>query len=509
MADQIKCYFEQYGKVNSVDINQVENATDAHSGFVEFKLAETAAAVLSSNGMHRIGGCDVQVKAAEPWLQPDHILNALDDYCLHTILSKLGQLDLANAANVCIRFNNQAESVFSTSSKKLDLTRFSHEDAKNLVKTFGSLAQSIHFVCPYNRLFSKPYECDMLSLIARYCTPALKELTFDGFSFEFDVPDDIKLDTALSKLDKLSFLRCYVHNKLDPLLSKCVELKELCIEHVAYNRDSFVWPKFDKLEKLKLHRDPGRSMYDAHLYDDITSVNRTMTKLSLLGVRGIRDIVQNFPNLVKLEFNAVWAFVEVASAFNDYNFIRMIHHLGDLTQLKVLKLNLDGKSAASLCAALIAKAIPIEHLQFYNGICDDSTIANISQMKQLKVLELCDMDCLTDQHMIRLAKDLGSHLEKLQLKGSTAESLTTIGLKKMLPFATKLSLLTLKSETITIDADDYDAILNTLRKRPEKTALLFTFISGGRKVNVMGTIQMENRHIFNIDEKRYEDFGFN
>lgn len=89
----------------------------------------------------------------------------------------------------------------------------------------------------------------------------------------------------------------------------------------------------------------------------------------------------------------------------------------------------------------------------------------ISQMKQLKVLELNDIDGLTDERKIKLAKGLGPQLEKLHHEGSMAKNLTTIVLRKMLPFATKLSLLTLKLTTINIDADHHKAILATTQKR--------------------------------------------
>lgn len=54
--------------VNSVEI-RLEN--DLHYGLVEFKLAKAASAALSSTEIHRIGDSNIQVKAAEPWQQPD------------------------------------------------------------------------------------------------------------------------------------------------------------------------------------------------------------------------------------------------------------------------------------------------------------------------------------------------------------------------------------------------------------------------------------------------------
>lgn len=122
-------------------------------------------------------------------------------------------------------------------------------------------------------------------------------------------------------------------------------------------------------------------------------------------------------------------------------------------------------------------------------------------MKQLKALDLFDMAYFTDERMIKLAKALGPQLKKLEFQGSTGEELTTIGLKEMLPFEPKLSVLTLKSTKIAIDGDDYKAILSTLRKRLEKIPLSLDFISGGGKVDVHKTIQTVNRNSLYIDEK--------
>lgn len=69
-------------------------------------------------------------------------------------------------------------------------------------------------------------------------------------------------------------------------------------------------------------------------------------------------------------------------------------------------------------------------MKLSNGKIDTTAVNDIAQMKQLKILELCYISKLTDEHLIELAKGLGSQLEKLQLDGSTAKNLTTMGLKR-------------------------------------------------------------------------------
>lgn len=72
-------------------------------------------------------------------------------------------------------------------------------------------------------------------------------------------------------------------------------------------------------------------------------------------------------------------------------------------------------------------------------------------MRKLTVLAFPYTDNLTDGLLIELAKGLGTQLEKLHLECSTAKHLNIFRLKKMLPFATKLSFISLNSINITFD----------------------------------------------------------
>lgn len=122
-------------------------------------------------------------------------------------------------------------------------------------------------------------------------------------------------------------------------------------------------------------------------------------------------------------------------------------------------------------------------------------------MQQLKVLVLFGIERFTDDYMFCLAKGLASQLEKLQLEDCTAKDLTTNGLKKMIPFATKLSLLTVESTKVKIDADDYNAMLNTLQERPERIMFLLELTGNRTQVEVSEAMLMENRQNFYIELK--------
>lgn len=82
-------------------------------------------------------------------------------------------MDLARAANVCVRFNELAESVFSTDKyKKFDFTKCNYTEVKTTLEKFGSLSQSID-INGYS-LFSNSRGAvdgdEALSMIDKFCT---------------------------------------------------------------------------------------------------------------------------------------------------------------------------------------------------------------------------------------------------------------------------------------------------------------------------------------------------
>lgn len=489
MEDQIKWYFQRFGAVNSVKIQQKDKKS-SHYGLVEFEMSEAAATVVTSGGEHQIGDCDVQVKAAAPWHQPDYILNTLNDDCLRVILSKLDELDLANAANVCTRFNGQAKSVFATKFKKLDLTNFNYEQEEKLLQTFGSVACCIDIK-----------GMNALAMANRYCSSMLKELTTRECAYDDQLSNDLKFDLVFSKLETLSLIDCRRLSGLNDFLSACVDLKVLRIKRSSIDFHMPVWSQLPKLEEIRMIRVRG----DEKFLNRIIAANSNLTKLSVASCHfstPLRNVVQNLPNLIELEINEHHR--------NDTNLAADIRSVGYLTALKVFKFNFNERLLSSFISALTENPnISIEHLELINARIDTIAIKAIAQMKQLKILGLCGIHNLTEDHIIELTKALGPQLKKLRCY-SRIENFSTIGITKMLSFATKLSLLELQSTTITIDDDDYKALLSTLQKRLEKTTLLIKLSWDERnQVKVDEAILAENRDIFCIREINFFDlFGF-
>lgn len=193
IVNKINGYFEQFGAVECVRFHEKDNFK---YGFVQFKMAESAEAVLT-NRSHRIANCYFKVKPADLWHQPDygkeplypipeqdsdlHILIALNDDCLREVFGYLGIIDLSNAAEVCVRFNQQAKDTFARKYKNLDLNR-SQGNKKiiryqidSLLQNFGSMIRSLKIDASV-----LDSEIPFLCIAGRYLT-ALKQLELRKF----------------------------------------------------------------------------------------------------------------------------------------------------------------------------------------------------------------------------------------------------------------------------------------------------------------------------------------
>lgn len=131
-----------------------------------------------------------------------------------------------------------------------------------------------------------------------------------------------------------------------------------------------------------------------------------------------------------------------------------------------------------------------------------NVIRAISQMKQLKILEFCNVDGLTDEHIPELASGLGPRLERMQLEGSTGKNLTVNGLKMMLPYTKKLSNLIIgESKNLMIDEKDFEEMVEVLQRRPERIRLLMNLTENRRQVHVNVATQRANCDVFYIEQK--------
>lgn len=400
-------YFEQFGVVISMDYN--EGNSDTHIGYVEFKSAEAAEEALQKSIINH----NINVEVAEMWRQPDQIVNKLCDECLILIFSKLRLVDLTNAANVCVRFSHVAEFVFTSKYKKIQFNNecgYTHNDAKSAIETFGPLIREIdiqaHFVP----------ELDILSLLAEHCS-SLVQINFNEYDFTTVNFVETNFARLLYGLQSLTFDACLLPEHMLHFLSFCRELKCLKIGYCSIDINIFKAPVVNQLTEIHL-------VNSVHLLKHFAKhnfrVKNKMKKIVLEQSRGIPrelkikkllDKIAAFENVTELQYNVASGNIFDDDYADDFGFF------GKLPLLNSLEFNLSWKSATQVLSMLVREKLPIQNLILRRGSIDDKGISYITQMKQLTVLKLCDIEGFRNEDRIKLAADMGGQLTNLQFEG--------------------------------------------------------------------------------------------
>lgn len=390
METEIEEYFRQFGDVNDVEMD------DLQSGFVEFKSVEAAKTALSSV-VHRLANCDMEVKEAEPWHQPDHILNALNDDCLRKIFKYLNLYDLMEASQVSVRFNQHGKDEFSAKYKRLEVKESDLYGRRTyyferMLRIFGKLICSLSIEsCDNHR--------SLLRMISEHTTFQLKEVTLKHFRID----EYVNINLTLSNLQILELIGCSVSN-LSEILTVCTQLKILKIINVnTRNRRHTghvslpvgrLSQRFAELEEVHLI-----GCLSDHDINSLITLNSPLKKLVIVNNMNTRllapTIIQQHPNLEELVlYQYVNENVECKETFHE--------QLKCLSQpfcsLKTLKLDFRFFSVAPLMKILAINQVPIEELVLKNGRVDSDEISILTQLKKIKSLKLLDIDRFTDEH---------------------------------------------------------------------------------------------------------------
>lgn len=489
-----------FGEVQNIQIKKTKG--NFQCGFVQFD-SEDAAKHAISKSPHHIGNRQVKVKAADPWHQPkmlndppnpnspSNILNTLKDDCFREIFKYLNLADLSNVSDVCVRFNQLATEIFSVKYKNRSVCfefefhdRF--DDSKVMFRNFGPLIQS--FSISYT-LDVMEYHGQTLRMINQYCSAQLKELDVSHFRFKGDWK---KLRSLFAKLEKLKMNNCGVRKDAKQLFANCKNLKSVCLDN-CYFIDSCISQTFPLLEMASF----TTNFIDDLAFNNFVRSNPTLIKLSFVNNRMkstdvIRLIAHNLCNLQELKFDE--------KAHNVMKFEQNILELIHLHSLKVLKLNFNSISVAPLMVALAENEIPIEHLSLDKGFINTEAIKSISQFKRLEIIELNEIQQFDDKLLVELAMGLPD-IKEIHLT-DIEHGLSTIGLKRMLPFVEKLSLLKLKSiSNITIDLDDYKTLLKIVQSRKCELQLVIELKTNEKSVDVPNELSTANRKWLEIHEE--------
>lgn len=491
--EQLIAYFERFGEVESSIFHS------KYAGDIQYKNADSAKAVLLQK-VHSIDECFAEkhslskVKAANAWEQPDynpdplhplvnspaqdcsrHILNALNDDCLRRVFSYLPLMCLADAAEVCVRFNTIAKEVFSLMFKNLIITndRKSHIEyleltkvsAEKLLRNFGSLMASIEvefcLLLPTITCFT------FLELLGKYCNSTLRKLSLNGFPLNQNRAKCMNL--LFVNLNELRLIHCKMIGS--KLLSKCQKLKTFHMEEC--DEDALVHLRCAELEEVQII---SRLDYIRGSIISFFKSNATIRKLSLLykcnsmvPVQIIDTIGERLLNLQHLEHQSI------VGEFYFFHLDEYTKHFGRLSSLRVLDIVLGfytADSCTQLLRNLVENGIPIRHLSIKNAYIEKATIEQLVQLKEITVLKMLHTKKLKDEHLVEIIQKM-PQLQEIYFDLGKLDEITTNGLKKMLQFANNLSELKVitENEKISIDVHDYKTILESVQKRAKKQKL--------------------------------------
>lgn len=518
IVNKIKDYFERFGEVEKV---RVHSKDTFQYGFVQFKTTDAAKLVLARS-RHWIGNCSVKVKAADRWHQPDkaanpqfpppdfdsdlNILNALNDDCLRVIFKYLSMVDLVNAAEVCVRFNQHAQQAFSSKHKnvlineksKIFARSMGHDQRlqtlESMFRNFGTSIRSLTIspVCrdPDNILYSTHYQ--VLQMIEKHAARHLKELKLMDFQIRAKL-----VQSTFSNIERLELIDCTMSNQKGSVVTAS-NLKVLHIEASEW-KQRLINQQFNTVKEIHLIRNPNLTDFQlSHFVTSYPSLNKLVIRENdgLDRVGAIRLVGQRLQHLVELEIDQDF------TNSNMREFQKSVESLSQLKCLKSLTLNFLDSSVEPLMKGLVANNVPIEQLTLKLGGITNDAIEAITKLKQIKTLELIDMEDLMDMQMVDLVKHLPL-LQHFTLEGISADELNCSTLKDIVARGTKLSSIDLKSidYVLSIEDDDYKTMLRSVQSRPQKVQLSIEVSGRGSVIDFDEELLQKNRDWLNINEQ--------
>ncbi|XP_031622959.1 uncharacterized protein LOC116340547 [Contarinia nasturtii] len=463
-SDQIRTYFEKFGNIDSVQWNKMNQA---YYGFVQFGSEKSAKMVLQSR--HRIGNITLKVRPADEWLQPDfqRILRILNDDCLQEVFLRLELSDLANAAEVCVRFQNVAQKAFITKFRSVDLMglklkrrnvnghiyydEVSDSDMEKLIdkvlRNFGRLIQSVGYILDKR----------ILDLVLRYCIrdneSNLKELVIQGIPMTNDLFQ--KLLIFSSKLEKLSFFSC----KFDDDFDKSLVLN------------------FSGLTDLRLNWGDSEIEKEV-LYNLITANRTTLKKLSVFtgctSLIGFCQFVgENLSNLVDLSLDIEYKGSQMLQFQED------VLHLANLNNLTNFQMGFNYQDASPLIELFAFNKLNLQYLSLRDTKINTKTIDSICQMNEINEIifySVLGLD-LNEKHLVQLAKHL-PELKTFSLYQCSMKA-DVSSLKKILSYAKKMEhLQIIMQPEAKVDRKEFQTISNIVQSRINKTSIQIKMLGG-------------------------------
>lgn len=504
--------FGKFGLIESVHERFINPKAYPHY-FVQFLNEEDATTALESSRWND----GWIVVAADPLDQPDHPLQAspvdrdltivskLNDHCIQKIFKHLDAFDLADVAEVCVRFNENAHSIFELKHKRVCFDfPFRHRAHKfeDVLNKFGTYIESINI-----NVNTFPSESSAIEMIAANCEPKLTSVTLISFNFNMNLDS---LRPIFCGVRSLNLSWCMGDVRLQQLLGVCSALESLTLQNSLNITHHAFTQTFPDLRALSLnHITANEVLFQWFIihHPNLTSISIEST----MSVRALNVIGQHARNLQSLKFIQGY---NSSTRFTRDELRHQMESIARLSSLTTVQINLGRNAIDAFMEALVVGRVPIRDLDLvFMGDSVDNVVACLSQLKQLKNIKLCTnyhSRRLTNAHAVSLAENL-PQLEELRLREYhdsyrlyphyQFESRLTMdgGVKRMIEKSATLKVLRLESILhIRIEVDDYNAMLKMIQKRSPMVPLKIEICGYSMTVNVPADRLEENRNLFSI-----------
>lgn len=406
---------------------------------------------------------------------PKHILNALDDYCIQSIFSRLDFIDLYNAAETCTRFRANVLLTFRTLRQCDLIINYNYN---------GHLITNNSF--ELNDKNGKRVN-DFPNMIADYCGKTLRKFVIGKCDY-LGQPNTANFNTRspLQALTELEIINVDVYNfKYHSQLKKLV-----IIGSTIHNFNWFIQP-FSKLKIVKfmaLHKLQMQQAFEfLKLNPQLKNLNFMLCKK--ITPKIIRGFIRFTPNLEKLSL----CFVHTRTACLNEHLVR-ISNFPNLKYFYVESFN--EIHVESLIDSFIEYGVPMEVLGINSKKYYSTSKLNVLKMKLLKKLYLMYM---SNETLIDYVKN-SSTLEEVIAPSS---SITISGIKKALKYVKQLSVLVVEMEEIVLNRHDFKSILKFAKLGRVKVTI---YIKSG-SVNVPNELLMANSNWVIIHMNKKSDLS--
>lgn len=383
-----------------------------------------------------------------------HILNALNNDCMKEIMRKLKSIeDYLNAAQVCTCFQENAKKCFPPNFKAIRIddsesaaqipNNLPLERVESFMSIFGPLISSIEWNFTHGRYHDEA----ILNMIAKFCGKTLSTFTIHGHDLDFNT------ESQFEDLEKLTLYDSTISN-----FTLLPQLKSLKLASIKVAHSDWLTQEFPKLEEAKFYA--FHKLRDKMLLEFL-QLNPQLHSLKLNCCRRItpsvfQDIDTRSPNLMRLNIDPSKG---LQSTF-DTNMV----HLSRLRKLTSLRIECHKFSGRALIDSLAENDVPIKYLTVVGAVRD--LAESIPKLKQLKMLWL---SFIFEEMFVNIAKEL---TELTEFTVDRSYDVTLCGIKEVLEIGKKLSQLSVRMDAITMDLEDFNAVLNLAKDRVHVELLL-------------------------------------